>query len=1267
MNAFVNKTATSKLGLPFGKSGSFVQAKLHVNQPGDMYEQEADAMADKVMRMSLNGNMHEPKQMTGLIGKSVQRKCSKCEEEEKKRPIMRKTDSGNGSIPVSSSFASSLNASKGGGSPLPQATKSFMENAFSTDFSNVKIHTDSQAAEMSKGISAKAFTYGNDIYFNSGEFASNTKEGKKLLAHELTHVVQQEKSQIIQRAVNPTSGDPQQTTLPGPPFTLKGYTFDPHNKVLNLPIISLPFFKERNSEKIKKPLYSTTSKSAITQQGSETANQTKDARRIKTRQVDNWKEGVLNAVRSRVHDLLHKSNRSIEGYYFLRSDKERNFRIIGTIEQVVSECLIPYWGRDGKIRKHQVDHIEELQLGGTDVLSNYELLDAEANMSSGRVIKEERKRRVDAAKKIFEKDIQDFPDTKDILANYITIFDNVNYSLKTKGEGQKYYWQLEEIKKGKHLSHLRPMTQEEIDELDGDENHISVVIGNSSAYKPKKIKNNFNGQVKNWIKGFDLLEVTDYNPKANPGENLAKLEGVLFQPQKKKNLVKISGISAPIKKIPGLYSFAILPSKISDYKLNQIECPLFSPINVADAFIEPSTQTVVLNGKIEPTLSFLKNTNIDILFEGDNVAINTTFFADDIQDNVPPLFKITSGQLTISLSLNDGLGIDGQIDFEIEKLGAGYVKGAAGKNKGFALEGGFDFDKGLFDESHIKVGYVKTVDKEEGEFSFEGYALKKSKNSKAIKSARLDVRYEDDILAAKGEAETALPGIKKGSIEVITGKGDTSVIADFVIGNTIPGVKGGNLHFLFTKDKDGDYIIEASSDIETNFPGIPRVSLSGIYNSNGIFLFEGEALLHLGKFDGLVHFGITNQEVDETGKLTEKPGKELIAFGKGDISFQMTDWLNGKIGATISPDARVILSGELRPDPLLPITKNAHEVHKKIPGFSLPKFTLFGIPRVAEIYVTASGSLFFDAGIGPLFLKNASLAFDQLDIEKPEDTNVKGKGTLDIPAHAQAGLEAEIRAGAGILVVDVSVGLNGSIAFAVTGNAGLDIAFQWSVNHGLKLKDSVAYLKAKAELVAKLGGDIKVTLDLLLGSINLYTRKFGLGEKRWPLGLDMDINFPLEFGTDNAGEFKLPDIDKVKRIETEIDHETIKKGAMEDPPTLTPAPSREKALNWLRGLPADATAGSNWITNMFERYNYVKNLKNKYPQMEWDYLDRETQVLDGRDFNSLKRDILETELPTGGFGKSVRLAAIDTFVEEHRYINFQEVEGLKKHVKEMDN
>ncbi|MEO6669741.1 MAG: DUF4157 domain-containing protein [Ferruginibacter sp.] len=66
-----------------------------------------------------------------------------------------------------------------------------MENAFSTDFSHVRIHTGSTAAEMNKEVNAKAFTYGSDIYFNSNQFSPETNSGKHLLAHELTHVVQQ--------------------------------------------------------------------------------------------------------------------------------------------------------------------------------------------------------------------------------------------------------------------------------------------------------------------------------------------------------------------------------------------------------------------------------------------------------------------------------------------------------------------------------------------------------------------------------------------------------------------------------------------------------------------------------------------------------------------------------------------------------------------------------------------------------------------------------------------------------------------------------------------------------------------------------------------------------------------------------------------------------------------------------------------------------------------------------------------------------------------
>lgn len=181
-----------------GGAKPVVQAKLTVNEPGDIYEQEADAMADRVMRMSSNETV---KPVTGLIGSSLQRKCSHCEEEEKKRkPVMRKEDTGSGGMQVSSSFASSLNASKGGGSPLPHGTRRFMESAFSTDFSGVRVHTGGQASQMSKGINAKAFTHGNDIYFDDGQYNIGSDEGKNLLAHELTHTLQQSQN-IMQRSV----------------------------------------------------------------------------------------------------------------------------------------------------------------------------------------------------------------------------------------------------------------------------------------------------------------------------------------------------------------------------------------------------------------------------------------------------------------------------------------------------------------------------------------------------------------------------------------------------------------------------------------------------------------------------------------------------------------------------------------------------------------------------------------------------------------------------------------------------------------------------------------------------------------------------------------------------------------------------------------------------------------------------------------------------------------------------------------------------------
>ena len=86
---------------------------------------------------------------------------------------------------------SSLSNRKGNGSPLPEDTRSSMEGAFGTDFAAVRVHTDNSAVQMSKDLSAEAFTHGKDIYFNQGKYEPESSDGQRLLAHELTHTMQQ--------------------------------------------------------------------------------------------------------------------------------------------------------------------------------------------------------------------------------------------------------------------------------------------------------------------------------------------------------------------------------------------------------------------------------------------------------------------------------------------------------------------------------------------------------------------------------------------------------------------------------------------------------------------------------------------------------------------------------------------------------------------------------------------------------------------------------------------------------------------------------------------------------------------------------------------------------------------------------------------------------------------------------------------------------------------------------------------------------------------
>ncbi len=203
----------------------FFQPKLNFGKSGDKYEVEADNMADKIVNKTTTNapiqkkNTEEVQQkplaseVTPIVQKmeggeeetvqqkmeeeSIQKKCKDCEKEKKIQKMdegIPTTEHGNYKKQQVSLLESKLR--KGHGGQLMEANiRSEMEAGFGTDFSKVKIHKDSEASNMSASIGAQAFTHGHDIYFNKGKYNPNSKEGKHLLAHELTHTIQQNKKQ----------------------------------------------------------------------------------------------------------------------------------------------------------------------------------------------------------------------------------------------------------------------------------------------------------------------------------------------------------------------------------------------------------------------------------------------------------------------------------------------------------------------------------------------------------------------------------------------------------------------------------------------------------------------------------------------------------------------------------------------------------------------------------------------------------------------------------------------------------------------------------------------------------------------------------------------------------------------------------------------------------------------------------------------------------------------------------------------------------------
>jgi hypothetical protein len=136
----------------------------------------------------------QAKPLAASITPLVQREAEEAkavEAEEPAEEALQAKQAAGGGLAPGADFEARLSAQRGGGQPLPAETRAFMESRFGADFRGVRVHADGPAAQLNREIQARAFTHGSDIYFNQGRYSPGTDTGKELLAHELTHTIQQ--------------------------------------------------------------------------------------------------------------------------------------------------------------------------------------------------------------------------------------------------------------------------------------------------------------------------------------------------------------------------------------------------------------------------------------------------------------------------------------------------------------------------------------------------------------------------------------------------------------------------------------------------------------------------------------------------------------------------------------------------------------------------------------------------------------------------------------------------------------------------------------------------------------------------------------------------------------------------------------------------------------------------------------------------------------------------------------------------------------------
>jgi hypothetical protein len=1052
-----------------------------------------------------------------------------------------------GPAPSTNQLASDL-ASPDQGMPIPQPTRGILEQRMGADLGHVRVHQGAQADKLARQLQARAFTKGSDIYLA----ADASPTDLELMAHEATHVLQSHPT-TLHRAPSPSPAPPASSaaapapaapaggggTLRKVPLTTPKGEIDLDKRTLALEQLEIPAWKV--------DLYGKSAKKApyVWQPESKVARP-QDQRKLFLADKP-LRDQSKNGVTKRAKDLAGGTKAPDPGAPLrfkghAKSGPSQHF-FTGSAEDIGAAILIPPWNHDLGWAKFDVDHQVEWVLGGTNEVSNMWLLDSALNKSAGSVVGDHARAQVKAFLKAAKPLLAEPLEAADVGVKEWTVTWEKVIPGGTGGADVPVdkRWERKDIGGDAHVLGLEPLTEAEQKKASGSPDLLAIYPakggGQLRSLAPKGSEPQKGQSPKGTeydvaklqstrvVKGgakptwsLDSFTWTAGGPATGSDQEVGHFDGTAFRKKDEKQPIEEAALRIKLLSMPGVeWGGYFDRGGISDLR-DKLHFKALSPIVLADLELDLDRGLVGYGIIPKPTLKLLERVQVAVVLNNEvGVGIEATVTGGAL--NLPGPFKVTGGALTLGIGTG-GLMVDGRLDFAIQKLATGYIQGLATAKDGapsFALEGKLNFDTELFTKAELGLTY------QDEKWGVTGELAIGPGKVKGIKSASAKIDVSAETVTAAGVFEPDIKGLESGTLRLkydpATG---TAITGELLLGKGIPGVKSGKLAATVSKPAGGDgWSLAGDGTIEPAIPGVD--SQLAISYHDGIFDASAQVAYEKGMLAGQLMLGVTNRSVGEDGKPGEKPGDKLTVYGAGQLTVALAPWLTGTVGVQVKPDGDVKVAGKvaLKDGLTLFEEKSIDKELLKI-GVDIPIVGVAVAGQRIGIFANIEGSLQAKAGVGPGELRQLSVEV-QYDPAHEDQTQITGKAGLYVPAHAGLRLAVRGSLGAGIPIVSARAGLEIGGELGIQGAAEAAVEVNWSPAKGLDIQ-AEAYVHAEPVFKFDITGFVLVEADLLVTTVELYSKRWKLASFEYGSGLKLGVRVPVHYQEGKPFALSLSDV-----------------------------------------------------------------------------------------------------------------------------------------------